>query len=140
LTQGVFDDGQLHIMEEQVGVVLDAPLSVVPPVDGASIEGSTAASVDLPIGQTVCAYLLYVDSHYTIGDVDAVFDFGLPILGYATTNADLAASDRFENPATTYDYDGLGSTDIIVSTGTEIDLHAKFNIFGTDQARLFLAC
>ncbi len=124
---GPYDDDEIVFLFSEGMTTLDADLTV----------GGTT----IPAGTTVCSYYLHYSPTSSSAGTSVTFDFGAPVLGAATNDADLDATDVFG--ATDVDYRGsrrMEGGDGFSISGNQVSLTPWAVGNNQDDARIFVAC
>ena len=93
-------------------------------------------------GTQVCVYFFHLDISRDVSNTSEI-DFGLPILGFATSQASLNATSRFEVSGVDYAIDveaPLEENDEIAIDGDMVLLRTLTGLGGRDHVRFFVDC
>ena len=121
-------DSTFFIFQERQNVTLTTALAVRGYVDGSNdVVAETLPNSIVPAGTTVCSWLLRFDTATNTVGVragSAVVDFHQPILGFATEDNDLAATNQLARNGVDYAANhSLGDTDTLSISGSVLTVN-----------------
>ncbi len=101
----------------------------------------TVGGTTIPAGTVVCSYYLHYSPTQSSAGSSVSFDFGAPVLGAATSDGDLDATDSFGASGVSYRGSRqMEGGDNFTISGTTVSVAPWAYGSNQDDARIFVAC